>query len=131
MYILVHVSMYRCIRFRVPEKGSFPNAHKFSLVRIHVINTRIHSMSMKMKGIYLSGRFLSGFTIAAFRHNCVVEAASETFWELVKLIVTVNFDGFFCGIHHDMAFVAPMEMLIQLDFKVLADLAVKIIGQLF
>jgi hypothetical protein len=30
-----------------------------------------------------------------------------------------------------MAFVAPMEMLIQLDFKVLADLAVKIIGQLF
>jgi hypothetical protein len=59
-----------------------------------------------------------------------VEAASETFWELVKLIVTVNFDSLFCGIHHHVAFVAPMEMLIQLDFEVLADLAVKVIGQL-
>jgi hypothetical protein len=88
-------------------------------------------MSMKAKGISLGDGFLSGFTVAAFRHNCVVEAAAEAFWELVKLIVTVNLDGFFGGIHHHVAFVAPMEMLIQLDFKVLADLAVKIIGQLF
>jgi len=59
-----------------------------------------------------------------------VETASETFWELVKLIVTVNLDGFLRGVHDHVAFVAPMEMLIQLDFEVLADLAVKVIGQL-
>lgn len=87
-------------------------------------------MSMKMKGIYLGSGFLSGFTIAAFRHNGVVEAVSEAFGELVNLVVTVNFDGFLGGIHHHMAFAAPMEMLIQLDFEVLADLAVKVIGQL-
>jgi len=59
-----------------------------------------------------------------------VETASETFWKLVKLIVTVNLDGFLRGVHDHVAFVAPMEMLIQLDFEVLADLAVKVIGQL-
>jgi hypothetical protein len=59
-----------------------------------------------------------------------VEAASEAFWELVNLIIAVNFDGFLGGIHYHMAFVAPMEVLVQLDFQVLADLAVKVIGQL-
>ena len=88
-------------------------------------------MSMKINGIYLGGGFLSRLTITAFRHNGLVEAASEAFWELVKLVVTVNFDGFLGRIHHHVAFVAPMKMLIQLDFEVLADLAVKIIGQLF
>jgi len=59
-----------------------------------------------------------------------VEAASEAFWEFVKLVITVNLDGFLRGVHDNVAFVAPMEMLIQLDLEVLADLAVKIIGQL-
>ena len=68
--------------------------------------------------------------MAALGHNGVMEAASEAFWKLIKLIVPVNFDGFFGGIHHHVAFFAPMEVLIQLDFQVLADLAVKIIGQL-
>lgn len=81
-------------------------------------------MSMKMNGISLGGGFLSGLTIATFRHNGFVEAASETFWELVNLIVTVNLDGFLGRIHHHVAFVTPMEMLIQLDFEILADLAV-------
>ena len=74
--------------------------------------------------------FLSGLTVAAFCHNGLVEAASEAFWELVNLIIAVNFDGFLGGVHHHMAFVAPMEVLVQLDFQVLADLAVKVIGQL-
>jgi hypothetical protein len=87
-------------------------------------------MQLKRKGIYLSGGFLSGLAAAAFRHNGIVEAASEAFWKLVKLITSVNFDGFLSGVHDHVAFVAPMEMLIQLDFKVLADLAVKVIGQL-
>jgi hypothetical protein len=30
-----------------------------------------------------------------------------------------------------MAFVAPMQMLIQFDPQILADLAVQVIGQLF
>ena len=86
---------------------------------------------MKVKGISLCDGFLFRFALAAFRHNGIVEAGSEAFWKLVKLIIAVNLDGFLGGIHHDVAFVAPMEMFIELEFKVLGDLAVKIIGQLF
>jgi hypothetical protein len=85
---------------------------------------------MKMKGIYLGCGFLAGLAAAAFRHYGVMEAAAEAFWKLVKLIIAVNLDGFLGRIHDDVAFVAPMKVLIQLDFQVLADLAVKIIGQL-
>ncbi|HEV7551994.1 MAG TPA: hypothetical protein VGP65_09930, partial [Candidatus Angelobacter sp.] len=85
---------------------------------------------MKMNGIILSGGLFSGLTMTAFRHNGVMKAAPEAFRKLIKLVIAVDFDGFLGGVHHDVAFVAPMEMLIQLDFEVLADLAVKIIGQL-
>jgi len=78
----------------------------------------------------LAGRFLSGLAAPAFRHNGIVEAASEALWKLIKLIIAVNLDGFLGGIHDHVAFFAPMEVLVQLDFQVLADLAIKIIGQL-
>ena len=78
----------------------------------------------------LAGRFLSGFAATAFCHNGIVEAASEALWKLIKLIIAVNLDGFLGGIHDHVAFFAPMEVLVQLDFQVLADLAIKIIGQL-
>jgi hypothetical protein len=68
--------------------------------------------------------------VAAFRHNGIVEAVSKAFWKLVKLIIAVNFDGFLGSVHHDVALVAPMEMFVELEFQVLGDLAVKIIGQL-
>jgi hypothetical protein len=86
---------------------------------------------MKMKGIYLSGGFLSGLAMAAFSHNGIVEATSEAFWKLVKFIVAVDFNGFLGGIHDHVAFVAPMQMLVQLDFQVLGDLSIEVIGQLF
>jgi hypothetical protein len=60
-----------------------------------------------------------------------MEAVSEAFRELIKFIITVNLDGFLGGIHHDVAFAAPMQVLIELHFQVLADLAVQVIGQLF
>jgi hypothetical protein len=72
----------------------------------------------------LRGCFLFRFTRAALRHNGIVEAVSEAFWQDVKLIIAINFDGFLGGVHHHVAFVAPMEMLIQLHFKVIGDLAV-------
>jgi hypothetical protein len=72
----------------------------------------------------LGGSFLSGLTRAALRHNGIVEAVSEAFWQDVQFIIAINFDGFLGGIHHHVAFVAPMEMLIQLHFQVIADLAV-------
>ena len=62
--------------------------------------------------------------MAALSHNRIVEAGSEGFWKLVKFVIAVNFNGFLSGIHDHVAFVAPMEMFIQLDFQVLADLAV-------
>lgn len=68
--------------------------------------------------------------IAAFRHDGLMETSSEAFWKLVKLVIAVNFDGLFGGVHHHVAFFAPMQMLVQLDFKALADLTVKVIGQL-
>jgi len=37
---------------------------------------------------------------------------------------------FFGRIHDHVALFAPMKVFVQLDFQVLADLAVKIIGQL-
>ena len=67
---------------------------------------------------------------AALGHNGLMEAGSEVVRKLVNLIVTVDFDGFLGGVHDDMAFVAPMQMLIQFSPKALADLAVKVIGQL-
>jgi len=81
-------------------------------------------------GYILGGRFLPGLAVAALGQNCIMEAGSEAFWELVKFVIAVNFNGFLSGIHNHVAFFAPMEMLIQLDFQVLADLTVKIIGQL-
>ena len=96
----------------------------------HVINTLIHSKLMKIRELFLGGGFLSGFAVAALGQNRIMEAVPEALWQLIKLIIPVNFDGFLRGIHNHMAFVAPMKMLVQLDFQVLADLAVKIIGQL-
>ena len=68
--------------------------------------------------------------MAALGHNGIVEPASEAFWKLIKFVIAVNLDGFLGCVHHDVAFVAPMKVLIQLDFQVLADPAIKIIGQL-
>jgi hypothetical protein len=82
-------------------------------------------------GCNSGGRFLAGAAIAAFRHNGLVEAISEALRELVKFIVAVNLDGFLGGIHHHVAFFAPMQMLIELHLQVLADLAIEVIGQLF
>ena len=96
----------------------------------HVINTRTDTKLMKMNEIYSGGGFLSRLAATAFRHNGIVEAASEALWQLIKLVIAVNLDGFLGRIHYHVAFVAPMQMFIQLDFQVLADPAVKIIGQL-
>jgi hypothetical protein len=90
----------------------------------------MHRKLQKIKGICLSGGFLPGLIATAFCHNGIMEATSEALWKLIKLIVAVNFNGLFGSVHDHMAFVAPMKVLIQLDFQVLADLAIKIIGQL-
>src|SRR5207237_4946496 len=40
-------------------------------------------------------------------------------------------NGFFCGVHHHVAFMAPMKMLFQFFADAHADGAVQVIGQLF
>ena len=58
---------------------------------------------------YILGRgFFPGLAAAALGHNGIMEAGSEAFWELVKLVIAVNLDGFLGGIHYHMAFLAPM-----------------------
>jgi hypothetical protein len=68
--------------------------------------------------------------VLALGHNGLMEAASKVFRELINLVIAINFDGFLGGVHYHMAFVAPMEVLIQLSPQARADFAVKIIGQL-
>lgn len=58
-----------------------------------------------------------------------MEAGSEAGGKLVNLVVTVNFNGLFGGIHDHVAFVAPMEMFVQFSLKVFGDSAVQVIGQ--
>jgi hypothetical protein len=81
--------------------------------------------------IGLGGRLLTGSAIAAFGHNGLMEAGSEVFRKLVKLVIAVDFNGFLCGIHDHVAVVAPMEVFFQFDLQILADPAVEVIGQLF
>jgi hypothetical protein len=77
------------------------------------------------------GLFLLGPALAALGHNGLVEPVAEVFWELVNLVIAVDFDGFLGRIHHYMALVAPMQMFVQFNFQVLSDLAIEVIGQLF
>jgi hypothetical protein len=60
-----------------------------------------------------------------------MKAGSEAGGKLVNLVVTINFDGLFGGIHDHVAFVAPMQMFVQLSLKVFGDSTIQIIGQLF
>jgi hypothetical protein len=73
--------------------------------------------------------FLGFLGFAAFCHNGFVEAGSEGGWELVQLIIAVNFDGLPGGVEDDVAFMAPMQVLIQLNLKAFGDPAVEIIRQ--
>ena len=59
------------------------------------------------------------------------ELGFEVFGEFVKLGIAVDFNGLFGGIHDHVAFVAPMQMFVQLSLKVFGDSTIQIIGQLF
>src|SRR5215468_7209030 len=60
-----------------------------------------------------------------------MEPAAEGFRELVELVIPVDLDGLFGGIHDHVAVVAPVKMLLQLDSHAGVRGAVQIIGQLF
>jgi hypothetical protein len=68
--------------------------------------------------------------VLALGHNGLMEAVAKVFRELIHLVIAVNLDGFLGRIHYHVAFVAPMEVFIQLGPEGRADFAVKIIGQL-
>jgi len=59
-----------------------------------------------------------------------MEPGPEGVGKLINLVIAVNFDGLFGGIENYMAFVAPMQVLIEFGFKVVRDLAIQVIGQL-
>ena len=77
------------------------------------------------------GLFFLGPALAALGHNGLVKAAPKVFWELINLVIAVDFDGFLGGIHHNMAFVAPMKVFVQFHLQIFGNLSVKVIGQLF
>ena len=60
----------------------------------------------------------------ALGHNGLVKAGSQILWQLVNLIITVNLDRLFGGVHDDVAFVAPMQMIVEFSFQAFADPAV-------
>jgi len=70
------------------------------------------------------------FGVTAFAHDGIVEARSERVGELVNLVVSVDFDGLFGGIEDHMAFVAPMQVLIEFGLEAFSNFAVQVIGQL-
>lgn len=74
--------------------------------------------------------FFVMFRVSALAHNGIVKSGPEGVGKLVNLVVAVNFDGLFGGIENHMAFVAPMQVLIELGFKAVRNLAIQIIGQL-
>ena len=79
-------------------------------------------------GYILGGGFLPGLTAAAFGHNGIVEAGSEAFWVLIKLIIAVNLDGFLGCVADHVAVVAPSQMFFKLGFGARVNYAVQIIG---
>lgn len=68
--------------------------------------------------------------VAAFGHYGLMKAGSKVVGKLVNLVIAVNFDGFFCGIHYHVAFLAPMEVFVQLSPQAVADPPIEVIGQL-
>jgi hypothetical protein len=83
-----------------------------------------------MKSLILSVGFAL-FAGLALGHNGLVETISKILGEFVDLIISVDLNGFLGGIHHDMAFVAPMQVFIKFGPQAVIDAAVEIIGQLF
>lgn len=67
------------------------------------------------------------FRVSALAHDSVVKAGPEGVWKLVNLIISIDLNGLFGGIKNHMAFVAPMQVLIQFRLEALCDLAVKVI----
>src|SRR5215471_11734641 len=77
-----------------------------------------------------------GFSLArlsspALAHDGLMEAGTEGLWKLVDLVVAVDLNGLLGGGHDHVAFVAPMEMFVQLGLCALTDGAIQVIGQLF
>ena len=58
-----------------------------------------------------------------------MKASSEGVGKLVNGIVPVNLNGLFCGIQDHVAFMALMEMFVQLSLKAFGYLAVQVIGK--
>ena len=83
-----------------------------------------------MKSLILSVGFAL-FAGLALGHNGLVETISKILGEFVDLIISVDLNGFLGGIHHHMALMAPMEMLVQLRLSALGERAVQVVGQLF
>ena len=71
---------------------------------------------------------LGWFTASALGHNGLMESGPEGFRELVNLVIAVDFNGLFGGIHDHVAFPTPMEMLVQFGLEPLADGAVQVVS---
>jgi hypothetical protein len=74
--------------------------------------------------------FFGVLAFTTFGHNGLMEAASKVFWKLINLVIAVNFNGFLGGVHYHVAFLAPMEMFVQLNSKAFGNFAIKVISQL-
>jgi hypothetical protein len=66
----------------------------------------------------------------AFTYDCRSEAGAKVFREFVELGVSVNLNGFLCGIANHIAVVAPSQMLFQFGLGRGVNHAVQVICQL-
>lgn len=69
--------------------------------------------------------------LSTFVHDGLVELVAEGVRKLVKLVIAVDLDGLFGGVHDYFALMAPLEMLLQLYLHGHIGGAIQVVGQLF
>ena len=72
----------------------------------------------------------ASFLLLALGHDGGAEPAAEVFRKFVELRVAIDLDGLLGGVADYIAVMAPGKMILQLDFGLLVENAIQIIGQL-
>jgi hypothetical protein len=87
-------------------------------------------MSEKGIGTDLDALRPAFLVLLALGHDGRAETPAKIFRQFVELGVAVDFDGFLGGVADHVAVVAPGKMVFELDFSLIVEDAVQIIGQL-
>jgi hypothetical protein len=99
-------------------------------VRPELLDARDHDRLKTRKVGWRSRVLFAGLGVLALAHDRMMQAIPQRLGKLIDLIIAIDLDGFFRGVHYHVAFVAPMEMFVQLGFGTLGEGTVEVVGQL-